>query len=95
MIKNILAFVLLISSFTYAQHSVKGSMSPKIKTDWVILYKIEGTKQVFINNTTIKTDSIFISGKKQAIGTFEIKDSKISHVLNFYKIENKTFKKIF
>ncbi len=73
MIKNILAFVLLISSFTYAQNSIKGSMSPKLKSDWVILYKIEGTKQVFVNNTTIKTDSILISGKKEIVGVFEIK----------------------
>jgi thiol-disulfide isomerase/thioredoxin len=48
-------------------------MSPKIKTDWLILYKIEGTKQVFINNTTIKQDSIFIGGEKQEAGSFEIK----------------------
>ena len=73
MIKKILAIFLLISSVTYAQHTVKGSMSPQIKSDWVILYKLEGTKQVFINNTTIKTDSIVISGVKQAVGSFEIK----------------------
>jgi thiol-disulfide isomerase/thioredoxin len=73
MIKNILAIVLLISSISHAQYAVRGSMSPNIKSDWVILYKLEGTKQVFVNNTTIKTDSILIGGKKQAVGNFEIK----------------------
>ena len=29
------------------------------------------------------------------IGIFEIKDNKINHILNFYKAENKKFKKIF
>ena len=29
------------------------------------------------------------------VGIFEIKDNKINHILNFYKIENKKFKKIF
>ena len=29
------------------------------------------------------------------IGIFEIKDNKINHILNFYKIENKKFKKVF
>ena len=28
-------------------------------------------------------------------GIFEIKKNKINHVLNFYKIENNEFKKIF
>jgi len=32
---------------------------------------------------------------KGKVGIFEIKDNKISHVLNFYKTENKKFKKIF
>ena len=70
MTKKILSIFILISSISYAQHTVKGAMSPKIKTDWVILYKLEGTKQVFVNNTTIKTDSIVISGKKQAVSSF-------------------------
>jgi thiol-disulfide isomerase/thioredoxin len=73
MMKNILAIILLISSISHAQYAVKGSMSPKIKSDWVILYKLEGTKQVFVNNTTIKTDSILVGGKKKAVGNFEIK----------------------
>ena len=32
---------------------------------------------------------------KGKVGIFEIKDNKISHVLNFYKIEDNKFKKIF
>jgi hypothetical protein len=32
---------------------------------------------------------------KGKIGIFEIKNNKINHILNFYKVENKTFKKIF
>lgn len=73
MIKNILAIVLLITSISHAQHTIKGSMSPILKSDWIILYKLEGTKQVFVSNTTIKTDSILVDGKKQAVGNFEIK----------------------
>lgn len=72
MIKKLLSILFLISSISYAQYTVKGSMSPQIKTDWVILYKLEGTKQVFVNNTTIKTDSVMISGNKQAVSSFEI-----------------------
>ncbi len=68
--KKILALLLLISSFSYAQYSVKGTMSPALESDWVILYKIEGARQVFVQNTKIKTDSVSVDGQKQAIGSF-------------------------
>ncbi|MFY9242224.1 MAG: thioredoxin-like domain-containing protein [Polaribacter sp.] len=73
MIKKILPFLLLFASITYAQHTIKGFMSPKIESDWVIIYKIEGTKQAFVNNTTLKTDSLSIGGVNQAVRSFEIK----------------------
>jgi len=72
MIKKLLSIFILISTISHAQHTIKGAMSPKLKTDWLILYRLEGTKQVFVNNTTIKTDSIVISGKKQAVSSFGI-----------------------
>ena len=71
MLKKILPLVLLATTFMYAQHSVKGVMSPKLESDWLILYKLEGTKQVFVNNTKIKTDSALIGGKQEAVGRFE------------------------
>ena len=48
------------------------------------------------NDSTID-DSIFTKKAlfKGKIGIFEIKNNKINHILNFYKIENKKFKKIF
>ena len=49
-------------------------------------------KNDLVVNETIFTKKTMFKGK---IGTFEIKDSKISHVLNFYKIENNKFIKIF
>tara|TARA_B100000795_G_scaffold266470_1_gene249707 strand:- start:922 stop:2073 length:1152 start_codon:yes stop_codon:yes gene_type:complete len=38
------------------------------------------------------TKKTFFKGK---VGIFEIKNNKINHILNFYKVENKQFKKIF
>ena len=48
------------------------------------------------NNSTID-DKIFTKKTlfKGKVGIFEIKDNKINHILNFYKVENKEFKKIF
>ncbi len=43
-------------------------------------------------NEKIFTKKTLFKGK---IGIFEIKNNKINHILNFYKIENNIFKKIF
>lgn len=94
MIKKLLPILILISTISYAQYTVKGSMSPQIKTDWLILYKLEGTKQVFVNNTTIKTDSVIISGNKQAVSSFEIKlpsSAKPGTYRATYKLEGAGF----
>ena len=32
---------------------------------------------------------------KGKVGIFEIKNNKINHILNFYKVEENNFKKIF
>ncbi|PQJ79913.1 TlpA family protein disulfide reductase [Polaribacter porphyrae] len=72
MVKKLFIFFFFIASISYAQHTVSGVMSPKIDTDWLILYKIEGTKQVFINNTSLKKDSVFIGKEKQAVSSFNI-----------------------
>ena len=51
---------------------------------------------IFQNNLIIDekifTKKTMFKGK---VGIFEIKDNKINHILNFYKVENKEFKKIF
>jgi hypothetical protein len=44
-----------------------------------------------INKNFFKEKNFF----KGKVGIFEIKDNKINHILNFYKVENNEFKKIF
>jgi len=50
-----------------------------------------------LKNNLIVDDKIFTKKTlfKGKVGIFEIKDNKINHVLNFYKVENKKFIKIF
>ena len=50
-----------------------------------------------IQNNSIIDDAIFKKKNlfKGKVGIFEIKNNKINHILNFYKIEDKKFKKIF
>ncbi len=51
---------------------------------------------IFKNNWTIDEKIFSKKNKfKGKVGIFEIKDKKINHILNFYKIENNKIKKIF
>jgi len=52
---------------------------------------------LILQNNSIISDKIFTKKTlfKGKIGVFEIKNNKINHILNFYKVENKKFKKIF
>ena len=52
---------------------------------------------LIIQNNSIIDKEIFTKKNffKGKVGIFEIKDNKINHVLNFYKVENNEFKKIF
>ena len=52
---------------------------------------------LILQNDSIINEKIFTKKTlfKGKIGIFEIKDNKISHILNFYKIEDEEFKKIF
>jgi thiol-disulfide isomerase/thioredoxin len=87
--KKFLAIILLISSFSQAQFSISGTLTSSLDTDWVVLYKTENSKQRFVQNITIKKDSVFMNGSHQTIGTFQFElpaDTKIGS----YKINYRT-----
>ena len=52
---------------------------------------------LILQNNSIVDEKIFTKKTlfKGRVGIFEIKDNKINHVLNFYKVEDEKFKKIF
>ena len=52
---------------------------------------------LILQNNSIIDEKIFTKKNlfKGKVGIFEIKNNKINHVLNFYKVENSKFKKIF
>ena len=52
---------------------------------------------LILKNDSIINEKIFLKKTlfKGKIGIFEIKNNKINHILNFYKVEDKEFKKIF
>ncbi|TMM29871.1 redoxin domain-containing protein [Polaribacter aestuariivivens] len=87
--KKLLAIIFLISSLAQAQFTINGTMTAALDTDWVILYKIEGARQQFVQNATIKKDTLLIDGKKQAIGTFKF-DLPENTKAGFYRITYRT-----
>tara|TARA_B100000787_G_scaffold46447_1_gene33350 strand:+ start:137 stop:1288 length:1152 start_codon:yes stop_codon:yes gene_type:complete len=52
---------------------------------------------LILQNDSVIDEKIFTKRTlfKGKVGVFEIKNNKISHILNFYKVENNEFKKIF
>ena len=52
---------------------------------------------LIIQNNSVIDEKIFTKKTlfKGKVGIFEIKNNKINHILNFYKVENNGFKKIF
>ena len=52
--KRLVVLFFFISATLSAQYSINGTMSPIENSSWVLLYKIEGTKQLFIKNTQVK-----------------------------------------
>ena len=61
-------------------------------------YDLVGLVYYLIIQNNLKIDEKMFVKKnmfKGKIGIFEIKNNKINHILNFYKVEDKEFKKIF
>ena len=52
---------------------------------------------LILQNNSVIDEKIFTKKTlfKGKVGIFEIKNNKINHILNFYKVENQTFKEIF
>ena len=56
-----------------------------------LIYHLILKNNSIIDEKIFKKENLF----KGKVGIFEIKDNKINHILNFYKVENNEFKKIF
>ena len=52
---------------------------------------------LIIQNNSVVDEKMFTKKTlfRGKVGNFEIKDNRINHILNFYKVENEEFKKIF
>lgn len=71
MMKKFSIILVLCSSFSFAQYSIKGNLKPVDKYNWVLLYRVEGAKQTFIKNAALTRESQNIDGKTVEVGSFE------------------------
>ena len=53
MIKNILVVIALLSFSAQSQTIIKGTLNPPQEFSWIVLYQLQGTKQLYIKNVTI------------------------------------------
>ncbi|MBS9774781.1 MAG: redoxin family protein [Tenacibaculum sp.] len=71
MVKKLFVLLMLVASITQAQYTVKGTISSAEGLDWVLLQKLEGTKQKYLAHTNMKIENIEVNGVKKYIGKFE------------------------
>ena len=69
--KKLLLLLFLASFSLQAQYKIKGELNPPKNYNWIILYKIEGARQIFIKSETLKKSSKIIKGKKTNVSKFE------------------------
>ena len=92
--KKVFLFLLLASFSLQAQYKIKGELNPPKKYNWVILYKIEGARQVFVKSGTLKKTTKVIKGKKTAVSNFEFTlpaNAKVGAYRVSYKTEGGGF----
>ena len=56
-----------------------------------LVYYLIAQNDFLVDNKIFKKETLF----KGKVGIFEIKNNKINHILNFYKVEDGKFKKVF
>ena len=84
--KNLLILFFFLNFSLHAQYSVKGTLNPVKKHSWVLLYKVEGAKQVFIKNTQIETEG------NTGVFKFNLpKDTKIGSYRITYDLKSNGF----
>jgi thiol-disulfide isomerase/thioredoxin len=92
--KKLLVFLVFASFSLQAQYKIKGELNPPKNYNWVILYKIEGARQVFVKSETLKKASKISNGKKVAVSQFEFTlpaNAKIGAYRVSYKTEGNGF----
>ncbi len=89
--KNFFLFLFLCTaSFgMQAQYTIKGELNPPQNFNWVVLYKIKGARQVFLESGKIKKVTKTQNGQETEIGRFEFTLPENAEV-GSYRVSYKT-----
>ena len=77
-----------------AQYTIKGELDPPQNFNWVVLYKIKGARQVFLESGKIKKVTQTRNGKETEIGRFEFtlpENAEVGSYRVAYKTEGAGF----
>jgi len=92
--RKLLILFLLVSAVGQAQYSIKGKIHPPKKYSWVLLYKVEGARQIFVKNSQIQSSLETTNGKTRTVGNFEFTlpaDAKAGAYRVTYDLQNNGF----
>jgi len=82
MFKKVFVLFLLISITTQAQYSVNGKIDSNNNYSWILLYKIENGKQVYVENANVENGAFqFILSSNQPTGIYRA----------YYQTENNSY----
>lgn len=94
MLKKILFVVLLISFAANSQHTIKGTMTPLNEDfNWVALYQLKGSKQIFVQNVTTENGEFSIEIPQDSpAGMYRLRfkmnnESIVDFIYNYENIE--------
>lgn len=89
--KNFFLFLFFCTAsfVVQAQYTIKGELTPPKNFNWVVLYKIKGARQVFLESGKIKKVTQTRNGKETEIGQFEFTLPENAEV-GSYRVSYKT-----
>jgi hypothetical protein len=87
--KKLALLFIFLTSLVHAQYNIEGTMLSPVNTNWSILYKLDGTTEVYVANADLVKKELEDGDKKTPIATFNFtlpEDTKPG----YYRIKYKT-----
>ncbi|MCK5638495.1 MAG: DUF4369 domain-containing protein, partial [Flavobacteriaceae bacterium] len=82
MLKKFLLLLLLFSISIHGQFNIKGTINPVNNYTWILLYKLENGKKVFVNNANIENGKFQLKlSEKEPNGIYRA----------YYQLENNLY----
>ncbi len=70
--KKYIFLLFLIPFYSFAQHTITGTIVSKENYTYALLYKIEGVRQLYLQSTGFEKDTIEYNGRMEPVQTFQL-----------------------